>query len=169
MKIRTRNWCQICAREDKKKHFQPLQQYYCNENFKMTCYNDNWVHAHGFKSNQKWYKNNLRLFFKLFNATRKPRTCEMHFLTLFTSQGGKCSSLVCFFFIYFQPVYNLMFLLYQSAKFIFRSQHIFLNRNWKTERQNRTTQSRTCQLGKTALKENKWGQFVKWKMLYLGV
>ena len=79
-----------------------------NENFKMICYNDNRVHAYGHKSNQKWHKNNLRLVFKLFNATRKLRTSEIHFLTLFTSQGGKYSSLASFFSFIFS-LYTICF------------------------------------------------------------
>ena len=43
------------------------------------------VNVHGHKSNKKRHKNNLRLFFKLLNAIRKPRTWEIYFFTLFTS------------------------------------------------------------------------------------
>ena len=99
-------------------------QHGCLITWLKTIYRVHVHGTHGHKSNQKRHKNNLRSFFKLLNAISKPRTWRYifwHYLQV--KEANAQVSLP--FFIYFQPVYNLMFPSHWSFKFIFRSQHIF--------------------------------------------
>ena len=141
MKIRTWNWCQIYARDKTKRstssHYSNTTAMKISKWFVIMTIEFTSTDINQIKSGTKiiW-----DYFSSYLMQQESPEPVRCIFLTLFKSKGGKCSSLVCFFPIYFQPVYNLCFFYISLLNSFFVLNTHFLKlklNNWKTK-QNHT-------------------------------